>query len=291
MIDLWNSIHNNCIMTDASNSNWESQPEVLPAPEPSFCTVSLPNGAFVPLHAIHYQPPPPHDNTCTFHLNLRSSPSCTYCGYVDKIFGMSSASTIPAAASVPQASSSRTGSSSSPIADRSPTFGSVPLSPPSPGGYRTRRKAAAFPKNRAVPVNMMSVFQSRTDGRSYPSNRARDRIVGPSSSTGASESSLVHRASPSSRRDPRCTCSLPPDLEWARHWRRSCPRNPDRRYPCPKGCGREFTRKDNAKRHVKLRECPLLLDSNRTPEQPSDAYSSFSGSLVSPSFGFFSTSP
>lgn len=63
-------------------------------------------------------------------------------------------------------------------------------------------------------------------------------------------------APPSTTRDCRCNC-LAPITDWARHWRRSCPGNPARSFPCSNGCGKSFTRKDNMKRHISLGECSL----------------------------------
>lgn len=63
-------------------------------------------------------------------------------------------------------------------------------------------------------------------------------------------------ALPNTTRDCRCNC-IGPITDWARHWRRSCPGNPARSFPCSNGCGKSFTRKDNMKRHVSLGECSL----------------------------------
>lgn len=213
----------------------------------------------VHLHDIPSQPTTLHDSNCTFHLDPISPPNCTYCEWVNGVLGIRSTS-IPATLSPSQSSLSETSSASPLETDLSS----------SAGGSLTRSKATVPPTSPTAPSHRTFVWQSRIGRRPAPSYRVKERSVDHSSSAGASDSSLVQWTYPSSRRNPGCLCPPPPDSDWIRHWRRSCPHNTDRHYLCPRGCGKYFTRKDNAKRHAKLRNCLRLVDREHTLEQPSN---------------------
>lgn len=253
-------------MADVSNTNREQQTEFPPAIQPNFCTISLSDGMSIPLYALHSELSPDpltrQGASCTAHSDPLYPSSCTHSNHIDNslCYGIDptflSGPGSPLESSVPGA-----GSPSPARRDRSPSFDPSPpqLLPPQ-RLQAIAENVHAAPQGGDVPAGMMTVFSVHTREGPPSPNQASEEIAGPPTSGTASESLPFRRTPPSSRRDPRCTCSLPPDVDWVRHWRRSCRSNPDRRYLCPKGCGQEFTRKDNAKRHVRLGECPLFAD-------------------------------